>query len=144
GKSPPTWPWRAGCGGSRSRRAWPRCADHRCVRGSCRTGSSRTRPRTPCYGYDISGAAVASVEVYDVDTGTWSQAAPMPTPRGLLRVTVSGGRIYAIGGADTNGMPIAAVEVYHPAANRWSKARPLTGPREGRGGANTAGGRSVA
>lgn len=94
-------------------------------------------------GYDTSGAAVASVEVYDLHTRAWSQAAPMPTARGLLRVTVSGGQVYAIGGADSNGKPIAAVEAYNPARNRWRTASTMRVPREGAGVATAADGRIV-
>jgi N-acetylneuraminic acid mutarotase len=92
----------------------------------------------------VASAVIASVEVYDLRTSTWSQAAPMPTARGLLRVAVSGGQIYAIGGADSNGTPLDKVEVYNPSANSWREASPMSVPRKGAGVATTADGRIVA
>jgi len=41
---------------------------------------------------------VATVRIYDIASGSWSEGAPMPTPRGALAVAVVEGRIHALGG----------------------------------------------
>jgi N-acetylneuraminic acid mutarotase len=69
------------------------------------------------------GGALATVEVYDPVTNSWSTTpAPMPTARyGLATATVNG-KIYAIGGTGTvtGVLNLATVEVYDPVANSWS------------------------
>ena len=68
------------------------------------------------------------VAVFDVNTGTWSEAAPMPTARGFLGTGVVDGMIYVIGGSPNMREYDAAtdvVEVYDPAADEWRLAPPL-------------------
>jgi Kelch motif len=84
--------------------------------------------------YAIGGTNGTSVlgtcEMYDVANGTWTEMAPMPTPRAYLAVV--GGtdsKIYAIGGADASGNPLATVEVYNPQTNSWSEGPSLNTPR---------------
>jgi len=79
------------------------------------------------------GGALATVEVYDPVTNSWSTTpAPMPTARyGLAAATVNG-KTYAIGGTGTvtGVLNLAAVEVYDPVANSWSTtAAPMTTTR---------------
>lgn len=68
---------------------------------------------------------VAMSEVYDPTTDTWSDRAPIPTPR--MSVSAAAGRdgkIYVIGGQDRwAGDPLHTVEMYDPAADTWT-----TGP----------------
>ena len=74
--------------------------------------------------------ALASVEVFDPVSGSWSTVAPMHRARGALAaVAAPDGRIYALGGAD--GPDFADVEVYSPADNTWTAATPLPSPRSG-------------
>ncbi|HEY2706005.1 MAG TPA: kelch repeat-containing protein [Candidatus Dormibacteraeota bacterium] len=74
--------------------------------------------------------ALAGVEVYSPDTGTWSVVAPMHRARGALAaVGAPDGRIYALGGAD--GPDYADVEVYSPPDDTWVTATPLPSPRSG-------------
>ena len=72
---------------------------------------------------------VATVYEYDPDADTWTQRAPMPTPRGALSVTEHEGKLYAIGGYDRTANS-AAVEVYDPAGNTWASRAPLPTPRD--------------
>jgi N-acetylneuraminic acid mutarotase len=84
-------------------------------------------------GYTQSGLTVwepvATVYEYDPDADTWTQRAPMPTPRGALSVTAHDGKLYAIGGYDRNANS-AAVEVYDPARNTWAPRASLPTPRD--------------
>jgi hypothetical protein len=81
-------------------------------------------------GVDSSGHVLSTVEIYNEATGTWSEGAPMPTPRAFLSV-VGGvdGYIYAIGGSDSTGKSLATVEKYNPSTNSWSAAASLNTAR---------------
>jgi len=72
---------------------------------------------------------VATVYMYQPETDSWTERAPMPTPRGALAVAESGGLLYAIGGYDGSGNS-AAVEVYDPSTDTWKKKAPLPTPRD--------------
>lgn len=88
-----------------------------------------------------------AVRIYDLETGEWSEGAPMPTPRGALAVAVVDGRIHTFGGtiADTAEPPsgegvrvtsdgsVNVHEVYDPAADAWSAAPPMQTPRNHHG-----------
>jgi len=84
-------------------------------------------------GYMQSGFTVwqpvATVYAYDPATDTWTQRAPMPSPRGALSVTEHQGKLYAIGGYDRKANS-AAVEVYDPERNTWASRAPLPTPRD--------------
>ena len=49
-------------------------------------------------GRGLDGVVVATHEVFDPQTGQWSEAAPLPTPRDHLVVIAVDGKIHAIGG----------------------------------------------
>jgi len=54
-------------------------------------------------------------QIYDPEKDVWITGAPMPTPRGGLRVAVVNDVLYAIGGFNTNGDNVLAVnEQYTP------------------------------
>jgi N-acetylneuraminic acid mutarotase len=93
-------------------------------------------------GYRQSGLTVwepvATVYVYDPATDTWSQRAPMPSPRGALSVAEHDGKLYAIGGYDRKANS-AAVEVYDPVRNTWASRAPLPTPRDHLAAATVAG-----
>ncbi|TLY28314.1 MAG: hypothetical protein E6K63_08645 [Nitrospirae bacterium] len=72
---------------------------------------------------------VASVYIYNPETDSWTERAPMPTKRGALAVAELGGKLVAIGGYDGSGNS-SAVEVYDPAANSWSTKAPLPTARD--------------
>lgn len=69
-------------------------------------------------------------EVYDPETNTWAERAPMPTPRNHAYAGVVNNKIYVIGGRVANPfITVAAnldiVEEYDPATDKWGpqKAR---------------------
>jgi N-acetylneuraminic acid mutarotase len=68
----------------------------------------------------------------------------MPTARGLLSVTWSDGRLYAIGGRDTSGKFLDAVEAYDPRINKWQSRARIPVPRSLPAVATLADGRIVA
>jgi N-acetylneuraminic acid mutarotase len=72
---------------------------------------------------------VATMYIYDPDADHWTKGPPMPTARGALAVTESGGKIFAIGGYGEHGNS-GAVEVYDPASKTWTARAPLPTPRD--------------
>jgi N-acetylneuraminic acid mutarotase len=82
------------------------------------------------------------VHVYDPATHAWSEAAPLPAPRGGHAAAVLDGKIHVIGGGNSRST-LADHSVYDPATNRWSSLAPL--PRsEGSPAAVVAGGKLFA
>jgi hypothetical protein len=70
-------------------------------------------------GRGPDGAVVAAHEVFDVHSGTWSKAAPLPKARDHLVVIAVAGKIHVIGGrmgrpADRTGEH----DVYDPATDK--------------------------
>ncbi len=83
---------------------------------------------------------IPSAMLYDPETDSWKELAPMPTPRGSAQAVVVGGKIYVIGGAHANipgksmteplwvGVPqivVGTVEEYDPATNTWRTRAPM-------------------
>lgn len=91
-------------------------------------------------GWD-GAQAVASVEVFDPQTGEWQPRAPMPTPRLGFGTAVLGGLIYTIGGQTgmLNTTETTIVEVYDPATDTWSTRAPLPAARSFLGAASVGG-----
>ena len=59
---------------------------------------------------------IATVEIYDPATDSWSRGADMPTPRADLTVNEVEGKLYAIGGTRHVGIEaLGTVEEYDPA-----------------------------
>jgi N-acetylneuraminic acid mutarotase len=67
----------------------------------------------------------------------------MPTRRGLLKLAVVGGQIYAIGGRDDNAVSQRVVERYDPATDTWHAAAPM-GTGRGNPGIAVTGGKVYA
>jgi hypothetical protein len=64
------------------------------------------------------------VHVYDTRTRRWSEAAPLPAPRGGHAAAVLDGRIHVIGGGNST-RTLADHDVYDPGRNAWTSAPPL-------------------
>jgi hypothetical protein len=77
--------------------------------------------------------ALATNEMLDLTTGTWTTCSPMPTARGLAAVGVVDGKIYIVGGQDSESL--GDNQVYDPAADDWDIAAPLAVSRGGLAGA---------
>ncbi|HVS84502.1 MAG TPA: kelch repeat-containing protein, partial [Gaiellaceae bacterium] len=67
---------------------------------------------------------VADVRVYDLATKQWSEAAPLPAPRGGQAAVVLDGKIHVFGGGNSVST-IADHSVYDPGTDTWSAAAPL-------------------
>ena len=90
-------------------------------------------------GWDSNGVPIATTEVYDPGSDSWSTVAPNPSPTAAPGVAVSNDKIYFIGGcADGNCTASNKVEVYDPSSNSWSSAAnyPTGNSWEGCGGIN--------
>jgi N-acetylneuraminic acid mutarotase len=67
---------------------------------------------------------VTSVRKYDTKRRQWSDAAPLPAPRGGHAAIVMNGRIHVIGGGNAVST-IADHSIYDPQANAWTDGAPL-------------------
>jgi N-acetylneuraminic acid mutarotase len=76
--------------------------------------------------------SLSSVEMYDPATNTWTERAPLPTPRQAMGADVGAdGRIYVVGGAPSymHPKPMDVVEIYDPEKDTWETGPPLVYPR---------------
>jgi N-acetylneuraminic acid mutarotase len=78
--------------------------------------------------------SVATHEVYDPETNTWSRRADLPTPRNHAAVGVVDGKLYVIGGRAgsvfiPNALNVDIVEEYDPATDQWQLRNPMPTPR---------------
>lgn len=78
------------------------------------------------------------VTVFDVASGSWSELAPLPTPRGGHAVAVLGRRLVVIGGEGNAASPTGVfgqTELFDVDSQRWFSGPPMTTPRHGTGAA---------
>lgn len=69
---------------------------------------------------------VGTNEAYSPAHNTWTERAPIPTPRQCLAAaTGTDGRIYVLGGEDTSGTSLTTAEAYDPGTNAWVELPPL-------------------
>ncbi len=75
-------------------------------------------------GADSSGNAVASADIYNPATNTFTPAAAMSTARILTAaIPLPSGKVLVVGGQDTTTLtPIDTAEIYNPGSNSWSPA----------------------
>jgi len=66
----------------------------------------------------------AGVLVYDIKAHAWSEAAPLPAPRGGHAAVVRDGRIHVLGGGNSE-RTLADHDVFDPARNAWTSLAPL-------------------
>ena len=76
--------------------------------------------------------SLASAELYDPVSGTWSTVGSLGTPRQYhVAAMLPDGRVLVAGGADGRGTVLGSAEVYDPATRSFSPAPPLPQPRWG-------------
>lgn len=66
----------------------------------------------------------AEVLVYDISTRKWSEATPLPAPRGGHAAVEFQGKIHVLGGGNSHST-IADHSAYDPATNTWTQLAPL-------------------
>jgi hypothetical protein len=98
--------------------------------GFLNTGSGTFGNVLVAIGGTNGTSALGTCEMYSFVTGSWTEMAPMPTPRAYLAVVAGlDGKIYAIGGVDASGDTLGTVEAFNPATNTWSAVLSLNQPR---------------
>ena len=73
----------------------------------------------------VTNVPSSDVLVYDIETRSWSTAAPLPAPRGGHAAAVLNGRIHVIGGGNSRST-LADHSEYDPAADKWTERAPLS------------------
>lgn len=77
----------------------------------------------------IAGPDMASAEVFDPGTGTWTPVSSMSVARDEhTSTTLLNGKVLVVGGQQV-GVALASAELYDPAANTWSSAAAMQVPR---------------
>ncbi|NIO39963.1 MAG: LuxR family transcriptional regulator, partial [Burkholderiales bacterium] len=79
-------------------------------------------------GGDRESGVTDLVEIYSIDTDTWSSGAPKPTPVSNVSAAVVGGRIYVPGGCIGVNQVTDRVEVYDPSDDTWTQVASLPIP----------------
>jgi N-acetylneuraminic acid mutarotase len=69
--------------------------------------------------------------VHQVEAGTWTQRADMPTARSNLGSAVVDGKIYVLGGTPFSGGAVSSAEEYDPATDIWTRRPSMPTAREG-------------
>jgi len=74
---------------------------------------------------DVTGTVLASAELYDPLTNSWTPAAPLPVARARhAAVLLADHRVLVIGGTDSEHLPSSSyfptAELYDPASQSWS------------------------
>ena len=83
-------------------------------------------------GYDVFQTALASAELYDPATGSWSPVAPMSVHRAEQSATLlADGRVLVAGGFDDSSNLLSSAELYDPVTGSWTTLPPMTGARAG-------------
>ena len=80
-------------------------------------------------GFDNTGYACDTLEVYESATDRWSAAAPMPTARDTLAAAIVGNTLFALGGGSTADS-LDVVEAYGIEGGSWSAAEPMATERD--------------
>ena len=78
-------------------------------------------------GRDSEGV-VGDVYRFDLETGTWTSAAPKPTPVSDIEAALIGEKIYVPGGIDASGEPVSTLEIYDPREDSWTTGASLPEP----------------
>jgi N-acetylneuraminic acid mutarotase len=66
----------------------------------------------------------ADVLVYDTKTHAWSNAAPLPAPRGGHAAALLNGKVHVVGGGNSQST-LADHSEYDPATDKWADRAPL-------------------
>ena len=76
-------------------------------------------------------ATVASLEIYDPTSNTWTSGADMPTARAILAASAAKEDLFFIGGGSEalGTRDTSVVESYNPTTNTWTRRADMPTPR---------------
>ena len=93
-------------------------------------------------GQDSRLKAMSSTELYDPQTGTWSQTGSMSVPRrDHNTILLPDGRALAIGGVGADLKALSSAEIYDPQTGAWSPVPSMAVARRGHSALPLADGR---
>lgn len=71
-------------------------------------------------GYDINNSVLSSAELFDPETGVWTNTASMGSPRQRCRaILLTSGKVLAAGGGDGSSY-LSSAELYDPPTALWT------------------------
>lgn len=70
-------------------------------------------------GYDQDNNILKSVQIFNPQTGNWTQGSDMPIPRQFHNSVVFGNKLYFMGGLTNPFMMTDRVDIYDPSSNNW-------------------------
>src|SRR3954451_23000028 len=80
---------------------------------------------------NLGAVPLASAEIFNPDTGAWSDAAAMSAGRANATATLlKNGRVLVVGGYDDATGDLTSAEAYHPDTDTWSPAGALAEARD--------------
>ena len=82
-----------------------------------------------CIGGAGTSGNLSTVEIYDIETNSWSTGTNMPTARNSFTSQLYNGKIYCIGGS--NSSVLSTVEIYDIETNSWSTGTNMPTARNG-------------
>ena len=76
------------------------------------------------------GQGTQHLDMYDPNTNTWTEKAPIPAGHSGGAGAVLGQKLYVIGGYDpSTGQYLNSVHAYNPATNTWATRASMPTPR---------------
>ncbi len=92
-------------------------------------------------GFDATGQAIASAELWQPQSRTWRALPPLLSARqGHTATRLADGHVLVAGGVGTDGRALTAVEVWDPLFERWSAGPAMPQPLRGHSAALLASG----